>query len=954
MIRVAIFLVILLTSSIASFTQEVIKISYLKPYKFKEANQQMLVRSSINSKELSEGFSIFLNENQIDYQKTDSGTIELFLPLVGKTSELKFYTAKKRLFAKQLFKPLVSADWGYFGKGTIHIICSSHQDIAWMSTPDSCRHERVHDIIIPALDQIDKNPDFRFEMEQTLNLMEVLEDSPEQKDRIIEAYKNGQFSWGATYTQPYEGLESGEQLIRQSYLGRKWIKDNLPGMDAHVAYNIDVPGRSIQFPQILEKSGIPYLFVSRMKEGFFNWYSPNGSKVLTYSPGNYGWALLKYKYFEDDVITAFQKMNKVVQNWDDYYIKRNIPPHYGVVISTDAGGPKDYTPIINEWNKIVEKSGSDLPLLRHSTAEDFFAAIDVEGTKFDSISGERPNLWLYIHGPGHYQAIKAKKSAAVSLPAAEIFSSVIGLKEKNLNDYQQEKIEEGWSKAIYPDHGWGGKHGEITDSIFRATLEESNSIGERVLNEALVSLSSNIKLKKSNSIVVFNDLSWERNGVVKVDISGMKGNEWLVHDANGNVVPSQIEKLIDKKIISFAVEGVPSIGYKTFYLKKGKSNLGSDVETGLNFYENKFYLVEFGQGGITKLFDKEIGKNIFNTTKFAGGDVLSLGYSGNGAGEFVQITEPNMVNYETLGMNEASWKLKAVGSVYASYEASYKMRNFTVIQTVRIYHHVKKIDFDLEVPDWTGEHNRQLRVAFPLNMEAAQVTYDVPNGIVNVNQDELKISPRGWSWGGTYRQMSNEIHPREIENFITASNEDFGVTVSTDLSVADWIDPTRESVDYPVLQGILLSTHKSCHGEGNWYHQTGGHKFSLSITSHKSGWKNGYHFGVEGNHGFSHKLKQKSQNGDLPEEKSFLSVSCPFVKVSTLKKADEENTLVLRLVEMEGVDKEVDIELFEPVKELLKTNLIEETEKDKPTGQNGNSLKFKINKNAIDTYKLKL
>ena len=142
------------------------------------------------------------------------------------------------------FQSAGSSDWGYFGKGTINIICSSHQDIAWMNTPDSCREDRIHDIIIPALDIIDKNPAYRFEMEQTLNLMEVLDEVPSEKAKDYNAFKKGQFTWGATFNQPYEGLESGEQLVRQAYLGRKWIKENLPGMDALAAYNVDVPGRS--------------------------------------------------------------------------------------------------------------------------------------------------------------------------------------------------------------------------------------------------------------------------------------------------------------------------------------------------------------------------------------------------------------------------------------------------------------------------------------------------------------------------------------------------------------------------------------------------------------------------------------------------------------------------------------------------------------------------------------
>ncbi len=70
-----------------------------------------------------------------------------------------------------------------------------------MNTPDSCREERIHDIVLPALDIIDKNPAFKFEMEQTLNLMEVLEAVPSEKERIIKAFSSGQFYLGS-YIQP--------------------------------------------------------------------------------------------------------------------------------------------------------------------------------------------------------------------------------------------------------------------------------------------------------------------------------------------------------------------------------------------------------------------------------------------------------------------------------------------------------------------------------------------------------------------------------------------------------------------------------------------------------------------------------------------------------------------------------------------------------------------------------
>ena len=82
---------------------------------------------------------------------------------------------------------------------------------------------------------------------------------------------------------------------------------------------MDVPGRTWQMPQILAKSGIPNLFISRMGEGLYDWYSPDGSKVLTFTPGNYGWASLIWKFFDKDGVTALHKLHHRTQLWSEYY-----------------------------------------------------------------------------------------------------------------------------------------------------------------------------------------------------------------------------------------------------------------------------------------------------------------------------------------------------------------------------------------------------------------------------------------------------------------------------------------------------------------------------------------------------------------------------------------------------------------------------------------------------------
>ncbi|MCG8307359.1 MAG: glycosyl hydrolase-related protein [Cytophagales bacterium] len=915
-------------------------------------NGSYKVQAVIESKWWKEGIEVSFNGELLPVKKLEGGEVQISLPLIGNPGFLTITKKEKKkvLVSEQHFEPLIPADWDYFGEGKVHVIVSSHQDIAWMNTPDSCRHERVHDIVIPALDLMEEAPDFKFEMEQSLNLMEAVEDSPEDKQRIIDVYKSGNFEWGATFTQPYEGLESGEQLVRQSYLGRRWIKKALPGMDAHVAYNIDVPGRSLQVPQLFKKSGINYLFVSRMKEGFYNWYSPDGSSIFTYSPGNYGWYHYHHKVLDEDVVTAMHALAKILKSWNGYYRKRSIPPHYGVVISADAGGPKYYKELIEGWNKIAEKSGLAIPKIGHSTALEFLHEVDVPEAKIDSVYGERPNLWLYIHGAGHYQAIKAKKEAAVHIPAAEIFNTINCLLDKDFSSYPQKELDEAWYNAIYPDHGWGGKNGHITDSLFRVALERGNEIGKDLLNSSLNSIANKVGLKKSQNIIVFNDLSWRRDGFAKIDILHLKGNDWIVESTGGKKVPTQLITSENKKDLVFSMKDMPSIGYKTFLIKKGKRQ-DAEISVGSNFCDNQFYTIELGQGGITRLYDKALNKEVFNTSAMVAGDLFHMGYNGNGAGEFVAITAANYGGMERAHEKESSWSLIESGAVYSKFKSDYEMRAFSVEQFITVYHQKKQIDLEYTIPDWPGEHNRQLRVMFPLNMEqSAQISYDVPMGMVHVGKDELAMRPGGSAWGGTYHQKSVEIHPREIRNFMTANGSGFGFTMSTNVVTADWIDPSMSSAHYPVMNSVLLSTHKSCHGEGNWYHQTGKHSFKFSITSHDQGWKNGFHFGVAANHPLYAVVKVNKQKGELPAEKSFAGTSNPFALITTMKKAEDDNDVVIRFMEAEGVDKNISLNLSQEVKSLSKTDLIEENPE--RTSQQGKVLRFPLGEHAVDTYKM--
>lgn len=934
--------------------QQIGRVARVEPVRYEKRDGRLKILSYVKLSETPARKTVLqLGDEQLAVEAGSTGdSLLVWLPMIGKSDVLTLRSGRKVLSSKAVVAPIPD-DWGYFRNGTIHIIQSSHQDIAWMDTPEYCRTERIEDIIIPALDIMREDPNFTFEMEQTLNLMEFLEAHPERRDEVIERYKEGRFVWGATYNQPYEGLASGEQLVRQAYYGRKWIRENLPGCDDRTANNVDVPGRTMQMPQILAKSGIRNLFVSRMREGLYDWYSPDGSSVLTYTPGNYGWATLMWKFFEKDAVTAFERLHPRSRLWSDYFRSRHIPPHYAVLMSCDATKPVNFAPVIDEWNRIAELAEVELPRLKCSTAEEYLALVDTPEAQMEEVVGERPDLWLYIHGPAHYQQTVAKREAGVLLPAAELFTAVNNVCLDGSWDYPRAAFDRAWMASIYPDHGLGGKNGEITDRIFGDSLSVARDLGRSLLDASLRKIADRVP-EQAGNWVVFNDLQWDRTEVAYLPAGDRPA---VVCTSDGRELPVQRVERDGRECLAFVAEGVPSFGYAAYRVKpvakEPRPVVPAGVEQGDNYYRNAFYDIVLGDGGIVSLYDFEQGCNLAETSRFAFGDILDAGYKGNGAGEFNRIADLEVDDQKLVSAQPASWRIVATGAVCTTFENAVQTAFARVIQRITVYHAIKKIDFDVTLENFTGEHNRQYRILFPLNMKRAssRIHYEVPMGVAEVGVSEMKSIPGGWSWGGTYVHHPADSHPREIQNFISASGNGFGVTMSSCVAVADWIDPSRDQSDYPVLQGILLSSHKSCHGEGNWYHQTGTHSFRFSILGHEAGWQNGYCFGVGANHPLL-PVAREGRGGDLEASCSFIRISDPLVSLTTLKKADGGNALILRLTEMEGVDKMVEVTLPFDVKRVTRTDLIEEG--GEPVAGSGRRLTLRLGHHAIETYKLEL
>ena len=840
--------------------------------------------------------------------------------------------------------------------GALSIISSSHQDIAWMDSPEKCVEFRDKNVISPALALLAKDPGYAFTMENMLNLMEYIGRHPDWRDDIARFTREGRMEWGATFNQPYESLLSGEQLIRETYFGRRWIKKNFPGSDARVYFNPDVPGRSMQMPQILAKAGIPYMVMSRYHEGYYRWASPDGTSVLAYSPGHYGNAAA---YLNAAPAEGAKAIAEKVAKWKDYHASRGLPPQFPLLNSVDFSQPTDFGPLIKLWNG-TPPGAAGVPLtMRYSSARRFFEALDVKTARLETITGERPNLWLYIHGPTHHWAISAQREAGRLLPAAETFNTIRALLDGSFDNYPAARFQTAWMAAIFPDHGWGGKEGQITDRLFRKKYEFARDEGREILSSALTAIAGRVKTQagKGTPIIVFNALAWVRTDPVVCEVTA--GNApFCIVDGSGKdvayqILPASESQPAEAVRVEFVASDVPGLGYKTFYIVAGGREVDKAAPTHPLVIENSFYRIELAPGGVKSIFDKELGREILNSGKFLGFEVFTMRSVGNGAGEFGRVQQPTMEGFDRLGLHGTAWKYSAAesGSMRTVYTMEQPLKNCTVREKLVIRNDIKRIGCEVDILRWDGDPYREFRIAVPVGTDGGPVAYEVPLGVVEVGKSEI-AGTGGPAYGNlVYDELCSDIRPREVQNFISAGDDAFGVTLSTSVAVCDFKDPTDSPVPYPVLQPILLASRRSCHGEGNWYLQEGDHHYSFSLTSHGPGWRSGYEQGIQPNNPLIVLVNPAAGAGaSLPESMSFLSLSAPNVLVCTLKKAEDDDSIILRVYDIEGKDSEARLNLFVPVKAAETVNIIEEEGTALKPAKDGLSLK--IGHHAIETFRL--
>lgn len=825
----------------------------------------------------------------------------------------------------------------------MYIMVSSHQDIGWVDTPYRCIEKRDEVIISPALDLLEKHPDYRYDIEDVLMLEEYLERNPRKRPLIERLIANGQLGVGASYTQPYEEMQTGEALVRQFYYGKRFLTCQFDGYNPRTYWNVDVPGRTLQMPQILSKSGVDGLQYSRHERGLYNWYSPDSSHVIVHTPGHY---TVASQFLRKSPEEGLEKFHEYVESLPDYRSNPQETPIIGMLSAEDMSPAHTYYHWIDKFEVFAQTTQAPMPTLQHATSDMFIQALKETHPVLPSLVGERPDLWQYIHGPSHERALTSYRESNRKAIFAETFSTIASLLKGSFDAYPKRELDQMWKDIIYADHGWGGNGGHVTDSLFHARYNHADTLATGLSREAAQYIAGKIAFnrKLGTPVVVFNPLSTVCSSPVRMVIDTKKHpvEKLSLLDVHGKPVTYQLSGVGDgQATLEFIATDMPSIGYVTYYLS-AKSSQKQQKQRPAE--ESDYYALQFDEKGTLKqIVDKEVGEELFDTSKFEVGEIFSMQSVGNGAGEFATMQLPTMEDFEKTSQHRSSWILQESGDVYSLYRSETPFKDATVVRYLKLYKTIKRIDFPSSILRFTGRDYREFRQAFALKSKG-EVRYEVPFGTVTVGKDEI-----AGAGGERYQDDTKDIHPRSITNWIGSDDGKVDVKLTSSVILADYIDPTDNPAKNTILQPILFASRRSCHWLGEFYSQQGDHHFEFSLRSDRSGTRNSELESVAANYKpYVVYAPESYQVNPLPDWLSFISVDKKNLSISALKKHEDDNRIVLRLYDAahNGEATEAAIHSYFPIHRLEQTDMLEFS----PSLQQ--SEKVTVGNRAIETFSL--
>ncbi len=680
---------------------------------------------------------------------------------------------------------------------TIYFVPITHHDLGYTDTIENVLnlYARFYDDVVRFCDETKDWPEeaqYRYTLEGTWSLQHFVAHRPKEAVDKFGAYvEQGRIEIGALFGNEIDSLCGHEELIRLLYPSFRFKRQY--GGEISVGSITDVPGLSWGLPSVLAGSGVKYFFAGLptyfewgrsdihtfwdeaaiLRHGrpdAFRWEGPDGQNVLVYYQGTYGFFKRvigpdTYQEVYDSLPGMLDEMEAKGTPFDVMrYIHNGVDNH-----------PPDMriSQVVREWN---EKWA--YPKLVVATNSMFFAALEKECEDVRTFRGELPHTDYVVGAISTAKETTVNRLAHDRLLSAEKVATIASVTSEYA--YPADKISQAYdSMLLYDEHTWGKDYpiGEIQDWAWNEKSHyayKAAGLAQSILTDSFSKIAGSIQLEqRGRYVVVFNPLAFDRTTVAQVTRFAVDKPFDLIDDQTGRTVAYQIVELDDPLApvsyapqrwargqfekhelfsLVFVADNVPSLGYKTYRIVTRESAAQPQSETVVtrDSIENRYYKVTLDPqtGAIASLYDKELSRELVDRQAPDKLNQFVAKWVQTGAREGPVCTEI---------------RIGQKGPVYGSLIARSSGPGCPqIVQEVVLYDRIKRIDLlNRVLKDSTPL--LEVYFAFPFQVDRPKFRFEGSNSVIEPLRDQFPGSNTNYY---------------AVQHWANVSNESVGVTLS--------------------------------------------------------------------------------------------------------------------------------------------------------------------------------
>ena len=786
----------------------------------------------------------------------------------------------------------------------IHASGHAHIDVAWLWTLGQTRRksERTFHNVIRLMEQF---PDYHFSQSQPQVYQFIKEDHPKLFESIKQRIHEGRWEpMGGMWVEADCNLSGMESLARQFLLGRSFFREHF-GKDAEspVLWLPDVFGDAWALPQLIQQAGLKYFMTikigwsqyNRLPYDTFMWQGIDGTQILTH--------FSTVKDFGSEYASTYNSManaKEALGTWQNFQQKelhKDLLMAYG--FGDGGGGP---TREMLE-NIEVMKNFPGLPQVKQSSVRQFFETIEPL-TKSKMMPVWNGELYLEYHrGTYTTQARnkRANRKAEFLLHDAEFIAALasqittLGPTSGQAYQYPAAQFTKAWKTIclnqfhdIIPGSSIGPVYEESQEQYAELTTSAT-----QLRDEALGSIAKYFDA----DLLLVNSTSFTQPALVF--ISGDSLQLFTLNDQPVSTQQTDFGCWLD------AGELAPYSVTAFSVMPQGSSSMSPETRN-VNLepfhptLENNFLRVEFDSAGdITRIFDKKSKR-----------EVLPPNTIGNQFQAFEDrpkswdAWDVDIFYDDKVWLAEPAESIKFVeyGELRQTIEIKRKIQDSEFTQWISLNHNSARLDFDTHF-NWNERHT-MLKVAFPVDVLAPQATYEIQWG--NVTRPTHRNTSWDWARFETCAQK-----------WVDLSEGDYGVSLLNDCKYGH--DIHENVMRITLLRSPTMPDPMADFGE---------HEFKYSLYPHVGTWneetqREAY---LLNDPIISYQSVVKSSQSSVSRKISLVSCDAPSIIIETVKQAEDEDGIIVRLYESQRRRGQVQVKFGFALEAAWATNLLEENE----------------------------